>query len=233
MSLTQRIIATMIVVVMVLFTITPTISLATEEILQNGTTESVLYQAENTIEPKTEKIEEVQNELENSQIVEDKNLVENTNVVSKEILEKKPELEKTNKQEEGEKIAVDEYSITYKLNDNTFKKVYTTYPNTYKDENGNEKEIDNTLVTENENYTNNASNFDVTLPKEDIKEEKPITIEQNNKKLELIPTEGDFLHSVVLENAIRYNNVFDGIDYQYTSLNMSLKEDIILNKQTE
>ena len=233
MSLTQRIIATMIVVVMVLFTITPTISLATEEILQNGTTESVLYQAENTIEPKTEKIEEVQNELENSQIVEDKNLVENTNVVSKEILEKKPELEKTNKQEEGEKIAVDEYSITYKLNDNTFKKVYTTYPNTYKDENGNEKEIDNTLVTENENYTNNASNFDVTLPKEDIKEEKPITIEQNNKKLELIPTEGDFSHSVVLENAIRYNNVFDGIDYQYTSLNMSLKEDIILNKQTE
>ena len=108
MSLTQRIIATMIVVVMVLFTITPTISLATEEILQNGTTESVLYQAENTIEPKTEKIEEVQNELENSQIVEDKNLVENTNVVSNPILAQTPHLENTNTQQAGENIAVHE-----------------------------------------------------------------------------------------------------------------------------
>ena len=84
MSLTQRIMATIIVIVMVLFTITPTISLATEEILQNGTTESVLYQEENIIEPKEEKVNEVQNEVENSQIKEENNLVENTNIVSKE-----------------------------------------------------------------------------------------------------------------------------------------------------
>lgn len=230
MSMTQKIIATIVLIVMVLFTVMPTISVAVEEVRNNGTTEKILYQKD-TNETNTSN-EQTENETSNSNNEQNIETVE-TNVVSKEILEKKPELENNLQEEQGEKVQVDEHCITYKLDDKTFKKVYSAYPNTYKDEEGNQKEIDNTLVTENESYTNNANDFDITLPKDDIKEEKPITIEKDNKKLELIPTEGDFSHSVVLENAIRYNNVFDGVDYQYTSLNISLKEDIILNKQVE
>lgn len=159
--------------------------------------------------------------------------------VPKEILEKKPDLIKQGITEEGEKVEVDKYSVTYKTGENTYKKVISPVPNTYTDETGKEQEIDNTLVSTDTNifdnskeYTNNKNSFKVTLP-EEIKENNSITIEENNKSIELVPVDGDFTNSVVLENAIRYNNVFDGIDFQYTVNNAGLKEDIILNKYVE
>ena len=248
MNKLTKIIAALLTIIIVCITLLPNISLMAESIEENKiTSENKIEESEeNQIITETnesnqtseEAITETDSDNEKEEIKEsddnsDDNNSEKVNTVSKEILEKKPELEPETNKETGKKVAVDENSITYKLNNNTYKKVYSAYPNTYVDEDGNTKEIDNTLITENENYTNSANSFDVTLPKNEIKEDKPITVENNNKKIELIPTEGDFSHSVVLKNAVRYNNVFDGIDFQYTSLNISLKEDIILNKQVE
>ena len=251
MNFAKRIIASFIAIIIISTTILPCLSIAVDNIIaddkennkENQVNENVIIQkqeeqsnakeneeVESSKENNTEKTEQDLDNKENES--EDENDTKKS-IVSKEILEKKPELEAESTKEIGEKVAVDEHSITYKLDNKTYKKVYSAYPNTFVDKDGNTKEIDNTLITEDENYTNSANSFDVTLPKNEIKEDKPITVENNNKKLELIPTEGDFSHSVTLKNAVRYNNVFDGIDFQYTSLNISLKEDIILNKQVE
>ena len=60
-----------------------------------------------------------------------------------------------------------------------------------------------------------------------------ITILQGDYLLTLYPAEGAFASSIVKDNAIRYSNVFPGVDYQYTVLGNSVKEDIILLEKTE
>ena len=233
MNKTKKIIATMIIIIIMLGTILPNISIMAENIDDSQEKNENIKDSEIITKEDTNEVAEDSNSSEEDNTNKESGSKEQLKVISKEVLEKKPELDEEINKEKGKKVAVDEHSITYKLDKNTYKKVYSAYPNTYVDKEGKTKEIDNTLITENDNYTNSSNSFDVTLPKNEIKEEKPITVENNNQKLELIPTEGDFSHSVTLKNAIRYNNVFDGIDYQYTSLNISLKEDIILNKQVE
>ena len=50
-------------------------------------------------------------------------------------------------------------------------------------------------------------------------------------KLEL--TDGNYTKAAVKENAVRYNDVFDGVDVQYTLNALGMKEDIILNKYVD
>ncbi|MCO1604046.1 DNRLRE domain-containing protein [Desulfosporosinus nitroreducens] len=117
----------------------------------------------------------------------------------------------------------------------------------YKEANGSYQDIDNTLViektdkpgrnsdTENagdKTYINKANDYKVSFP-ESLTKDKPISITKDKARLELIPVEGDFSRSAVKENAILYNDVFPGIDYSYTVLNTNVKEDIILNNQTD
>lgn len=59
---------------------------------------------------------------------------------------------------------------------------------------------------------------------------KGITFEYGKTKVDLIPLEGDYSKSAVKENAILYNDVYDGIDVQYIIHELGLKEDNILNK---
>lgn len=102
----------------------------------------------------------------------------------------------------------------------------------YKDADGNLQDIDNTLVQdgerENEAYANKANDFKARFPA-NIGKGTSIKIAKEEAALELIPVEGDFSRSAAKENAILYNDVFQGIDYQYTVLNSKVKEDIILN----
>lgn len=60
-----------------------------------------------------------------------------------------------------------------------------------------------------------------------------ILIDNGTHTIALCPTEGLFQHGVVKDNAIRYNNVFENIDFQYTVLGNSVKEDIILLAPSE
>ena len=144
--------------------------------------------------------------------------------------------EQTETDEFGEPVVISEHSKIYQTGDNTFKTVYSEIPNTFK-ENGKQKEYDNTLVLKEkvigqDYYTNKQSNIDVKLPSE-IKENKGITFEYGKVKVDLIPTEGDYSKSAVKENAILYNDVYDGIDVQYTIHELGLKEDIVLNKHVD
>lgn len=136
----------------------------------------------------------------------------------------------------GEPVVISEHSKIYQTGDNTFKTVYSEIPNTFK-KNGKQKEYDNTLVLKEkligaDYYTSKQSDLDIKLPVS-IKENKSITFKHNGIKVDLIPTEGDYSKSAVKENAILYNDVYDGIDIQYTVTELGLKEDIILNKYVE
>lgn len=144
--------------------------------------------------------------------------------------------EQTKTDEFGEPVVISEHSKIYQTGDNTFKTVYSEIPNTFK-KNGKQKEYDNTLVLKEkvigqDYYTNKQSDIDVKFPAE-IKENKGITFEYGKTKVDLIPTEGDYSKSAVKENAILYNDVYDGIDVQYTIHELGLKEDIILNKHID
>ena len=54
------------------------------------------------------------------------------------------------------------------------------------------------------------------------------SIKNGEYEIRIIPAAGDYSKSLVADNAIRYSNVFDNIDVQYTILGGNVKEDIIL-----
>lgn len=237
----------LIAFIVLLIFLFPTIVTATNsvtEIVNNvneSTTEKTEKNNENSVQEEFNYPEENKEEEQIAEEGKEEEKTEEKKEVPKEVLEKKPDLIETQKVE-GEQVEVDKYSTTYKIGEKTFKKVISTVPNTYTNSEGKEQEIDNTLVKEGgntlrravtgETYTNKSNDFKVSLPK-DIKNGTGITVGKDDKKIELIPVEGDFSNSVVQENAIRYNNVLDSIDYQYTMFNTALKEDIILNKYVD
>ncbi|MCI8597458.1 MAG: hypothetical protein HFJ10_03305 [Lachnospiraceae bacterium] len=152
-------------------------------------------------------------------------------------------------------IETGRYYKIYQKPDGSFRTVYTSTPNVYENEEGEEQLIDNTLVIQDENhistysieespsestlkdtvYTNAANDMHTELPAEmDLKAGEGLSIEtKEGNRLELVPAEGDYSHSIPEENAIRYNQIFDGIDVQYTVKESSVKEDIILLKPSE
>ncbi len=119
---------------------------------------------------------------------------------------------------------------TYKTPEGTYKTIFTSYANTYM-ENGEEKPIDNTLVSgnsaEGEAYTNKESDVAITFFAEDTGS-AAISVSGNGVEALLKPLEGDYDKSVVSENAIRYNEVFENIDVQYAAEPNGVKQDIIL-----
>ena len=110
----------------------------------------------------------------------------------------------------------------------------------YLDEEGELQKTDNTLRAGaaaryglgSLRYENGNGPMTVSLP-EKLSGSEGIYIHASGHTLELLPEEGDFTKSLTAENAIRYNDVFPGIDYQYTVLGESLKEDIILLEETD
>ena len=136
---------------------------------------------------------------------------------------------------DGELIAVDEFSKTYQTGEDTFATQIGAQRNTYEDTKGKPALVDNTLVKRdplfsNPYFENTANNYNVKLPLK-ITNSNGVVISKDGKSVELIPQGGDFSKPVVVDNAVLYNNVYDGIDFQYTVLGSSLKEDIVLNKQ--
>ena len=68
-----------------------------------------------------------------------------------------------------------------------------------------------------------------SLP-EQMSEENGVTIENGKTRIGIIPVDGDYTHSVIKDNAILYNEVYEGADVQYTVLDSSIKEDIVLQQ---
>ncbi len=154
---------------------------------------------------------------------------------------------------EGELVSFDGGSRTYRTGDGQYTTVIGGYVGTYQDDGGEFKLADNTLVEpETTAYAagageeanaaggqdgagdagfvhNKQNDYLVVLPK-NITPEAGMVLVRGGDTMEIVPQGGDFSHSVVKDNAIRYNQVYDGIDVQYTVLNENIKEDIILRK---
>ncbi len=159
---------------------------------------------------------------------------------------------------EGELIDYDAISKTYKTGDKQYTTVYGGYVGTYKNEDGDTELVDNTLVKpeeadtpaseeaqeassvvateekeeKTEVYQNKANDYAILLP-EQMSEENGVTIENGKTRIGIIPVDGDYTHSVIKDNAILYNEVYEGADVQYTVLDSSIKEDIVLQQPTD
>ena len=140
----------------------------------------------------------------------------------------------TQPEPEGTLVAADEYSKTYQTSVTEFVTQIGDQSNTYTDSDGNVQLVDNTLVEKNpwfsaDYFENTANDYTVKLPTE-ITNSNGLKLVKDGYTIELIPQDGDFSKPVVADNAVLYNDVFDGIDYQYTVLGDTVKEDIVLNK---
>lgn len=80
-------------------------------------------------------------------------------------------------------------------------------------------------------YENRSGAMKVSIPKA-MSRTEGIQVTLDESVMEFIPSEGDFTRSRVRDNAIRYSDVFEGIDFQYTVIGNTVKEDIILLDQT-
>ncbi len=139
-------------------------------------------------------------------------------------------------------IKVGRYYKTYLMPDGKYRSVFTVYPNTY-DYNGTEKEIDNTIISSDDtvsingiddtdkSYTNTANSIDVTITGDE--DAGAVELKNEDEAIVLSMEEADYSKESVSDNAIRYNDVFDNIDIQYTMTNMGVKEDIILLDKTD
>lgn len=135
----------------------------------------------------------------------------------------------------GKLVEVNQYSKVYQIAENTFSSVYSPIPNFYYDEAGREQEYDNSLELERkvgaDEFTNKSSDIDVSLST-DFKK-KGITFEYEGVKISLTPVDGNYDTYLIEDNAVRYNNVFDGVDVQYTVEETGVREYIILNHAVE
>lgn len=165
---------------------------------------------------------------------------------------------------EGKLVRFSDTIRTYELEEGKYLSIMGGYSGLYRDEDGEIRPIDNTLVNAEgstagsveeeseaepngtavasasnarraksarrktaQTYTNESGAMDVRLP-EKITSSKGVTIEKDGYQIEMIPSDGDFSDSVVSGNAIRYSNVFENVDVQYSLVGNSVKEDIIL-----
>ena len=96
------------------------------------------------------------------------------------------------------------------------------------------KRYDNALTLDagkNAAFTNTASDIVVRLATDLAA--KGMTFDYNGVKVGLTPVEGNYDTYLVVDDAVRYSNVFDGIDVQYTVGKHGVSEDIILTKEVE
>ena len=83
------------------------------------------------------------------------------------------------------------------------------------------------MVSTGSTYRNENGPMTVLLP-EKMSGGRGYTITKGGDSLEIVPEGGDYTLSRVGDNAIRYSDVYENVDVQYTILNGTVKEDIIL-----
>jgi len=79
-------------------------------------------------------------------------------------------------------------------------------------------------------YRNAEGVVEIEIPDE-MDADNGYVISNDDYTLEVIPTGGSFRNSITLDNAIRFSDVFESVDFQYTVVGDTVKEDIILLEQ--
>lgn len=148
---------------------------------------------------------------------------------------------------DGELVQFEDSYRTYETGEGEYTTVFGGYSGLYRTEDGEIEEIDNTFrdldeekleKAQDENlvarlrmallpsvYKNEEGPYQVAIPKT---MKNGITLQKDGYTLRILPTGGDFGRSMASENAVRYSDVYEGVDFQYTLVGNSLKEDIIL-----
>ncbi|MDR3053516.1 MAG: hypothetical protein LBU48_06625 [Coriobacteriales bacterium] len=112
----------------------------------------------------------------------------------------------------GTEVFHDRNSITYKTGQGEYTTRFFSDPLTFIDERGEEHDVDNSLVQTGDSYTNAANAYSVTLPRAG----DALSIKNEGFTLKLTPLFGQLANSVVSDNTIRYNNIAEGVDLQYS-----------------
>ena len=163
---------------------------------------------------------------------------------------------------DGELVRFDGSVRTYRTGDGEYTTVIGGYSGLYEREDGTVEEVDDTLIPlkekrekeepgEDEPQKASSSNAmplrsisassylanaggetDIQIP-ERITSARGIRIESGEDSMELIPSGGSFKRSLCEGNAIRFTDVYENIDYQYTVVGNTVKEDIILLEPSE
>ena len=185
--------------------------------------ESVVTETENPDSEQEEAVEEGAQEQidarEETELEEtEASTIESADLRTPEVLEEDKESEI-----DGELIEIDEYSKTYKIDDDSYITRISAEPYIYTIDNE-QIEIDNTLEEDDGAYVNINNSYEINLPKEG----DSVSIEDSGYVIEMKPLFGKLDNAAAEENAIRYNEVSDGIDLQYTANASYVKEDIIL-----
>ena len=152
----------------------------------------------------------------------------------------------------GEPVEVGGHEKVYQVDARHYITYLTSEANTYTDEDGEEKEIDLTLVPTDPDtggqcevpgeeeirddsldieYVTMDCENKIALPA-NATPEKGIRIENGEHTLELFPEDGNYGNATIQEQSLLYNQVQEQIDVQYTAGSTGLKEDIILNDWT-
>lgn len=143
---------------------------------------------------------------------------------------------------------------TYEVGDHEYVTIVGGYSGLYRNEDGEIESIDNSLTEVSDEseveiqgsaasrvrsrvavqpvYQNGDSPVEILIP-EKMNTAKGYMISDGEHTVEVRPTAGNFKNSAVSDNAIRYSDVFEDVDYQYTVLGDTIKEDIILMEPQE
>ena len=206
-----------------------------ENVSEDGT-ETAATGATETVESteETETAESVDS-TEATETIEDTESTEVEETPEKPLRE--PEIEKPDIPD-GTLVSYTEDSATYALGDGRYQTVFGSNVGTYVNDSDVVCLADNTLRAvaddraDDTYYENTANDYDLIIP-ENMSDGTGMVLEQNGYTMEVIPTDGDYTSPVVKENAIRYNDVYENVDVQYTVYDNSIKEDIILNAPTD
>ncbi|MGL5406011.1 MAG: DNRLRE domain-containing protein [Propionibacteriaceae bacterium] len=133
----------------------------------------------------------------------------------------------------GELIAVGEGSAVYRTGTRSFSTVLGGVQSTYVDDAGKPQVVDNTLIpgsdAQGDFFANRANDFSARIPVK-MDSTHGLHFERDGFAIEIIPQEGDFSRPVTKGNAVMFNDIFPGIDVQYTLIGKIVKEDIIVNR---
>ncbi|MCL2736673.1 MAG: hypothetical protein FWD75_08630, partial [Propionibacteriaceae bacterium] len=132
----------------------------------------------------------------------------------------------------GPVVSADAGSVTYRTGPRSYSTVLGGVQATYVDADGVTQVVDNTLVPGNQNgvvsFTNAANDFRVSIPAV-MDAGHGVVFARGGYELEVIPVSGDYSRPVARGNAIVFNDVYAGIDVQYTLVGSVVKEDIVVN----
>ncbi len=136
----------------------------------------------------------------------------------------------------GTPVATDGEAVVFQEDARHFTTVIGGRDLVYTTEDGALAPIDNTLLATpgkeagNPTYVNAANSFTAELPAK-MDEGRGLVLRANGCNIGLVPLDGDFTVSAAQGTSIRYTEVSEGIDYQYTLVGSLVKEDVILKRE--